>query len=401
MERRDFLKAGLVLGGAAALGGCRLFPIPPSPGARTHSIIDGAPGDSGIDTVVICMMENRSFDSYLGWLARDDEYLEQGRKRYGSGFTVNGDQFQTYVDPLGNAVDTYRRVLYPGRQSVPWLRLRRPRARLDAGTRPTRRRLPRAGFAATTCSRCRTSRARTSRCTPRSARRFLVFDDWHASLLGPTYPNREYLLSAQSGGTINNDLPDSAIGFQWDTIVDRLRARGRLGCRLLQRPPAARALRPAHDSALPTDHPLLRRRRSRSAPPSDVRRSAPRRRAPQRRPSARRPARRAAVHPGLVLRVRALAALGARACSCSSTTSGAASSTTSRRRTSRRSGERRRPPRLQSGRVPGAGDLRFATRAARCRRPRGVRPHLGRCGSSNGASSARRRAVRRSVLGGR
>ena len=113
MERRDFLKAGLVLGGAAALGGCRLFPIPPSPGARTHSIIDGAPGDSGIDTVVICMMENRSFDSYLGWLARDDGYLEQGRKRYGNGFTVHGDQFQTYVDPLGNAVDTYRRVLYP------------------------------------------------------------------------------------------------------------------------------------------------------------------------------------------------------------------------------------------------------------------------------------------------
>src|SRR6476620_7265456 len=113
MERRDFLKAGLALGGAAVLGGCRLFPIPPSPGARTHSIIDGAPGDSGIDTVVICMMENRSFDSYLGWLARDNAYLEQGRNRYGSGFTVHGDQFQTYVDPLGNDVDTYRRVLYP------------------------------------------------------------------------------------------------------------------------------------------------------------------------------------------------------------------------------------------------------------------------------------------------
>ena len=46
-----------------------------------HSVLDGAPGDSGIDTVVICMMENRSFDSYLGWLARDESYLDHGRKR--------------------------------------------------------------------------------------------------------------------------------------------------------------------------------------------------------------------------------------------------------------------------------------------------------------------------------
>ncbi|MGH8978435.1 MAG: twin-arginine translocation signal domain-containing protein, partial [Acidimicrobiia bacterium] len=95
MDRRDFLKAGLVLGGAAALGGCRLFPLVPGPTARTHSIIDGAPGDSGIDTVVVCMMENRSFDSYLGWLARDEQYLELGRRRYGNGFTVNGRSFQT------------------------------------------------------------------------------------------------------------------------------------------------------------------------------------------------------------------------------------------------------------------------------------------------------------------
>ena len=58
------------------------------------------------------------------------------------------------------------------------------------------------------------------------ARRFLVFDDWHASLLGPTNPNRLYLLSAQSGGTINNTLPDLSVGFQWDTIVDRLRGAG-------------------------------------------------------------------------------------------------------------------------------------------------------------------------------
>jgi len=43
-------------------------------------------------------------------------------------------------------------------------------------------------------------------------------------LLGPTYPNREYLLSAQSGGYKSNYLPLAEGGFKWPTIVDRLAA---------------------------------------------------------------------------------------------------------------------------------------------------------------------------------
>ena len=151
---------------------------------------------------------------------------------------MHGDQFQTYVDPLGNDVDTYRRVLDPGRQSVPRLRLRRPRARLDRRDGPERD----GGFLA---PGSRNDLLALSYFEGQDlpmysalARRFLVFDDWHASLLGPTNPNRLYLLSAQSGGTINNDLPDLSVGFQWDTIIDRLRGGGRFGCRLLQRPPA-------------------------------------------------------------------------------------------------------------------------------------------------------------------
>ena len=49
----------------------------------------------------------------------------------------------------------------------------------------------------------------------------------HASLLGPTYPNREYLLSGQSGGNKSNVFP-TGDGFPWDTIVDRLGLRDRL-----------------------------------------------------------------------------------------------------------------------------------------------------------------------------
>ena len=281
MERRDFLKAGLVLGGAAALGGCRLFPIPPSPGARTHSIIDGAPGDSGIDTIVICMMENRSFDSYLGWLARDDKYLETGRKRYGNGFTVHGDQFQTYPDPNGAAVDTYRRVLYPEDSPFRGCDFRDPghcwthgRAQRDGGflAPGSRNDLLALSY----------FEGQDLPMYAALARRFLVFDDWHASLLGPTNPNRLYLLSAQSGGTINNALPDLSVGFQWDTIVDRLRAAGvSIGDYYSDLPPLA-LFGPRMVPLLRPITQLLRRCRSRPAPPSDVRRSAPLRRAPKR-----------------------------------------------------------------------------------------------------------------------
>src|SRR5262249_44310254 len=59
------------------------------------------------------------------------------------------------------------------------------------------------------------------------ARRFTVFDHYHASLLGPTYPNREYMHSAQSGGAKTNDSPPQLgypNGFDWPTIWDKLAA---------------------------------------------------------------------------------------------------------------------------------------------------------------------------------
>jgi phospholipase C len=54
------------------------------------------------------------------------------------------------------------------------------------------------------------------------ARRFTVFDRWHSSLLGPTFPNRQYLLSAQSEGHTGNPGATQAGVFRAETIVDRL-----------------------------------------------------------------------------------------------------------------------------------------------------------------------------------
>ncbi len=50
----------------------------------------------------------------------------------------------------------------------------------------------------------------------------VVCDRWFCSLLGPTWPNRMYLLSAQSGGMSSNDLPTMGGRFPWPTIFHRM-----------------------------------------------------------------------------------------------------------------------------------------------------------------------------------
>jgi phospholipase C len=59
------------------------------------------------------------------------------------------------------------------------------------------------------------------------ADQFVVCDQWFCSVLGPTWPNRMYMHSAQSNGRINNNFPeDLTVGFTWPTIYDRLNDAG-------------------------------------------------------------------------------------------------------------------------------------------------------------------------------
>ena len=62
--------------------------------------------------------------------------------------------------------------------------------------------------------------------TSQLAREFTVFDRWHASVLGPTYPDRAYLHSGQSGTYKTNMLPFATGGYDWETIWDRLARAG-------------------------------------------------------------------------------------------------------------------------------------------------------------------------------
>ena len=58
--------------------------------------------------------------------------------------------------------------------------------------------------------------------TEQLVRRFTTGDRWFSSLLGPTFPNRQYLYAAQSGGQKNDPGPLKPGMFLTRTIWDNL-----------------------------------------------------------------------------------------------------------------------------------------------------------------------------------
>ena len=225
IDRREFLKRAAILGGAAAamtaLPGCRRFFKPTEAG---DSILALPASEAPIDHVVIVTMENRSFDHWLGWLAGDQDYLSTGRSLYGAEFAVDGVQQQSFPGPGGAMVPTTYMLDQPG-QTNPYQgcghrdpnhtwnggRLERDLGFLAPGTRNDE-------FALGYYLRTEVP------FTARLAEEFTTFDRYHCSILGPTFPNREYLMSGHSGGHKDNFLPTEENGFDWITIWEKLEA---------------------------------------------------------------------------------------------------------------------------------------------------------------------------------
>lgn len=225
MDRREFIKRAGLTGGAvaaaAALPGCHTI-FPPGFEPKAEPMLSFAASDSPIDTVVVVMMENRSFDHYLGWLGADERYLERGRRRYGKYFNIIADNQQTYTGPQGEPEST--------RHMIGWDYLSNPYRGCDQSDPNHGWNAGRAqrdlGFVAPGANEDLLPLGYYEKedlpFTAKLARHFTVFDDYHCSVLGPTYPNREYLHSAQSGGNKSNAFPTGPDGFEWPTIWDRL-----------------------------------------------------------------------------------------------------------------------------------------------------------------------------------
>jgi phospholipase C len=241
MNRREFLRtAGLV--GGAVIGGPTLlgFGKTSTPTARAASraaVLAGGqiPGDSvlnhpasecPVDTVVVLTMENRSFDHYFGHLATDRTYMEEGRRAWGKDFALNGSIDVHYRDVAGEKISTthihrlgdepnpFRGCLHndPGHG---WGASRRQRDNgfLGAGTGNDR-------FAISYYL------SEDIPVQSSLARRFTIMDRHHSALLGPTWPNRQYLYSAQAEGYKTSPKPLDVGAYSAPTIFDRLNAAG-------------------------------------------------------------------------------------------------------------------------------------------------------------------------------
>jgi phospholipase C len=173
------------------------------------------------------MMENRSFDHYFGWLPTDEAYMEAGRSRYGAGFAVNGRNRLAYRDPHGAMLHTHhltgqKLIDDPtrgcGGHPDPGHGWDEGRAQRDHGfvAKGTGNDIFALGY----------FESADLPCYAPLVRAFTTFDTYHAAIMSSTYPNRLYLLSAQTNGLKDPPLPLASLGFHWPSIWDRLRAAG-------------------------------------------------------------------------------------------------------------------------------------------------------------------------------
>jgi phospholipase C len=214
IDRRAFIRSS-ALGGAALAAAAarppsgdrhdrrpREYPVPPS-------TLPADPSDSPVEHIGVLMMENRSYDTYLGWLEGGRGFLEL-------------DLDLSYRDPETGETGRpqhwaprYRREGHPD-----------PGHSWDAAHDQYRD-----GFLAGRNDDYALAYylAEDVQIFSRLARQFTVLDDYYCALLGPTYPNRFYQHAGTSEGMKSNVFPPEAgypAGFTFPSIWDRLEAAG-------------------------------------------------------------------------------------------------------------------------------------------------------------------------------
>jgi phospholipase C len=214
LRRREFLTRSAYAAGLAGAAASLPLNLLLGEAAKREALASGLPKPQNmpIDHFVVLMMENRSFDHYFGWL--DDADAVQDR---------------TYLDPdNGNAPVQTRHASTLGQAQ--WQGCGHPdpghswnAGREQLGSSRTNPRREPDGFLAgenDEFALCYYNEGELGFIHP-AGREFTVFDRFHCSLLGPTWPNRYYMWSAQSGGRKDNSPPVQTAGNQWETLFDR------------------------------------------------------------------------------------------------------------------------------------------------------------------------------------
>jgi phospholipase C len=205
LRRREFLARTAALAGLAGLASLPAETLISQAAKVQPRVHLPSPRNMPIDTFVVLMMENRSFDHYFGW--RPDADGRNAGLRY--------------PGPDGKLHPTHR--LAPDFQGCGF---KDPDHSFEGGRREyDHGRLD--GF-----YRVNDEYAigyylqQDLAFIPHAARAFTLYDRYFASLLGPTFPNRHYMWGAQSGGQTTNVIPAGSLGDRWETIFDRAIARG-------------------------------------------------------------------------------------------------------------------------------------------------------------------------------
>lgn len=210
LRRREFLQRTAVTAGLAASAGLLLGPqtlIAEAARQQRRAPLP-SPGDLPIDTFVVLMMENRSFDHFVGWLPGADG------KQAGL----------SYADPSGKTFQTH--PLAPDYQGCGF---NDPDHSWDGG---------RTQFDGGKCDGFLKGsndvfaigyyEEKDIPFLASAARSFTTCDRFFCSLLGPTYPNRFYMHAAQSYGQNDNNFPQQAgypNGYPDTTIFAALSAK--------------------------------------------------------------------------------------------------------------------------------------------------------------------------------
>ncbi|GAC1436446.1 MAG: phospholipase C [Solirubrobacteraceae bacterium] len=225
LTRRDVLQRAGTLGAGAALGGLgaetiisRALAATP---ARTGQLRD-------IEHVVILMQENRSFDHYFGTFRGARGFGDaRGRKAFAQRTPAGGKQLPFHLATHGQPQCMPDISHEWGDQHASW-----NGGRMD-GFAASHERIngPVAGAA--------TMGYHTAADIPfytALAKAFTLCDGYHASVLGPTDPNRLYSMSAsidpagKAGGPLLETLTSTrgtlAGAFGWTTMPEQLSARG-------------------------------------------------------------------------------------------------------------------------------------------------------------------------------
>jgi phospholipase C len=198
---------------AAANGNPTTPTAPPSPTGTTPPPTEPPPSAkdllAGIDHIVVLMMENRSFDHFLGALKSDSGYASKS--------TVNGlTGAETNPAPDGSTVQVFKLANFtPEDPPHSW---DKSHAQYNSGLND--------GFVK---AHAGASQNEVMGFHDRSqiplyywfADNFAVCDNWFASVMGPTWPNRFYLHATTSKGKKDNTpfvtgAPDSL----WEVLRD-------------------------------------------------------------------------------------------------------------------------------------------------------------------------------------